>query len=117
MHRWKNTHMYWVCILSISPGKPPTQEEIIKGADSESFGEEVAAAKRTQENLNKSMKLNDGQSKPVQPLTLLHVFLLLCVSLLLGTVSKKVPCKYSLCIWYAQLKFISRIVYMCKLDC
>lgn len=52
-----------VYILSLSPGKP-SQEEIIKGADSESFGEEVAAAKRTQENLDKSMKLNDGQWKP-----------------------------------------------------
>lgn len=38
-----------------------SQEEIIKGTDPESFGEEVAAAKRTQENLNRSMRMNDGQ--------------------------------------------------------
>lgn len=51
------------------------QEEIIKGSDSEGFGEEVAAAKRTRENLNRSMKLNDGQSGPVQQL--IHVFMLI----------------------------------------
>lgn len=58
--RWvENTCIFYILILSTCP-----QEEIVAETDPENFGEEVAAAKRTLENLNKSMRMNDGQFEP-----------------------------------------------------
>lgn len=59
--RWvENTCIFYILILLSTI----SQEEIVAETDPENFGEEVAAAKRTLENLNKSLRMNDGQFEP-----------------------------------------------------